>query len=242
MPFDLGSFSLIDMLQCGRGVRRVAGNSASLGEAANSVVEYLYQECTGGGAADPHCALIRFYKTMPFAELSSDLQNFAKSKLSGLSAPPEMKCLTLLASIGEEPDWCDPALSHDHRAVPLPSSEIVSQAPMIAQLISEMGLDVTDILAPDPGFIEERAGKTYNVFHVTDALGSPYIPAQSDFVVPYGVKSVVGFGGMLADGDLFAVIMFARTTIPPESASRFRNIALDLKAAIYAFAPPRSRI
>ena len=109
---------------------------------------------------------------------------------------------------------------------------------MISQLIKEMGLEISDVLAPDPTFVHKSAGKTYNVFHVPVALGSPYIPAQTEFVEKYGVESVVGFGGLLGDGELFAVIMFSRDPIPADSAGRFRNIALDVKAAIHPFARP----
>ncbi len=92
------------------------------------------------------------------------------------------------------------------------------------------------MLAPADSVLQDSLGKTYNVFHVPEALGSPYIPAQKEFVERYGVRSVLGFGGLLGDGDLFAVIMFARGPITTESAARFRNIALDVKAVMHPFA------
>lgn len=104
---------------------------------------------------------------------------------------------------------------------------------MIAQLIREMGLEISDILSPGKELIEESQGKTYNVFHVEQALGSPYIPAQEDFVKRYGVRSVLGFGGLVGAGDFFAVIMFSRGPISRESAARFRKIALDVKAVMH---------
>lgn len=55
--------------------------------------------------------------------------------------------------------------------------------------------------------MRDLRGKTYGVFHVAEARESAYVPAQADFVVPYGIRSVVGFGGPLATGDLFAVIL-----------------------------------
>jgi hypothetical protein len=36
-------------------------------------------------------------------------------------------------------------------------------------------------------------------------------------------------------GDLYAAILFSNVEIPPETADRFRNIALDLKLAIAPF-------
>ena len=52
--------------------------------------------------------------------------------------------------------------------------------------------------------------KTYNVFHVPEAFDNPLIPAQEDFVLPYRIKSVLGFGGLLPSGDIFAVILFLK--------------------------------
>jgi hypothetical protein len=48
----------------------------------------------------------------------------------------------------------------------------------------------------------------------------------------YGVRSVLGFGGVLVTGEFYAVILFTHVAIPPESSDRFRNVALDLKLAI----------
>lgn len=232
MNFDLSDFSLIDMLQCGRGLRQAAAEATTVSSAAQAIVEYLYEEC-----GHPHgaraCALIRFYKTYSLADLEPRLQAFAGEQLRGIEATPRMKCLTLVATIGQEPSWCDPRQSVGHQTIPLPSAQMVEGAPMIAQLIREMGLDISDVLAPDDELIQESAGKSYNVFHVERALGSPFIPAQDDFVKRYGVRSVLGFGGLVGEGDFFAVIMFSRGPIPPASAARFRNIALDVKAVIH---------
>ena len=55
-------------------------------------------------------------------------------------------------------------------------------------------------------------------------------------VLRYGVRSVVGFGGLLTTGEFFAVVMFSKVEVPEESARRFRSIALDLKAILFSFA------
>lgn len=107
---------------------------------------------------------------------------------------------------------------------------------MVAQLIRELGLDVAEIVQPAQGVVRELAGRSYGVFHVADALGSKYIPAQ-DFVQRYGVRSVVGFGGALPTGDLAAMIVFSRIPIPIDIADRFRTLALDLTESFARFAP-----
>ena len=238
MPFDLADFTLIDMLRCGRAIRRAADDCTTLEDAASAIVEYLYAELHNKDAVGQRPALVRFYKTKPFADLEPRLQQFAASHSGGIALSPETRCLTLLATAGQRPEWCDPRQSVGHQAIPLPSVNIVEQAPMIAQLIREMGMDIRDVVSPDPAVIPERERRTYDVFHVENAIGSPFIPVQAEFVKKYGIRSVVGFGGMLADGELFAVIVFASGHIPPGSAARFRNIALDVKATIHPFARP----
>ncbi|WP_207706714.1 hypothetical protein [Acetobacterium tundrae] len=63
-------------------------------------------------------------------------------------------------------------------------------------------------MKPDPAFLLDIEQKSYGVFLVPQALGSPYIPAQKEFVVPYQIKSVMGFGGMLPMLDIFVIIIF----------------------------------
>jgi hypothetical protein len=105
---------------------------------------------------------------------------------------------------------------------------------MVAQLIRALGLDIATAIAPSGEVVRDLAGKTYGVFHVAEAKGSTYIPAQ-DFVVRHGIRSVVGFGGVLPTGDLFAVILFARVPVSAGSADRFRTLALDVKGCLVRY-------
>lgn len=237
MPrFDLSSFSLHEMLQCKMGLALAAADQGSMEDAARAVARYLYEEC---GAAERSFALVRVYKTHSYGQLPGELRTFADS--AGQTGPyrPSVKCLTLLATVGDEPSWNSRRSSTGHQAIPLPSAGIVEQAPMIAQLIRQMGLEVEAVINPSPDVVRALEGKTFNVFHVAAALDSPFIPAQRDFVVPYRIRSVLGFGGLLRSGDLFAVIMFSRESIPRETADRFRAIALDVKAVFFPFADDR---
>ena len=79
------------------------------------------------------------------------------------------------------------------------------------------------------------ASRNYDVFHVEDAVGSPSIPAQEEFVIPHQIASVVGFGGLLRSGEMFAVVLFSRERIPAASAARFKAIALDVRSALFSF-------
>jgi hypothetical protein len=243
MPTDLKSFGLTEMLRCSVALRQAARGASSMEDASRRVCRYLYEEfgavSSAAGAAEliggGDCALVRLYKTHSYSRLPASLRRFADKALGGVTAPPGLRCLTLLGTAGDEPEWNDRDTSRGHRAIPLPTRRIVEQAPMIAQLIRQFGLDLADIVAPSPEFVREMTGRSYGVFHVEDAVGSPFIPAQADFVERYGIRSVVGFGGALRSGDIFAVVLFSRVQISRDVAERFRTIALDVKSALFNF-------
>ena len=60
-----------------------------------------------------------------------------------------MQCLTLMATVGENPEWNSRKNSAGHKAIPLPSAEFVAQIPMIAQLIGQFGLDPSMVVGTD---------------------------------------------------------------------------------------------
>jgi hypothetical protein len=234
VTYDLSRFDLGDMLKSSIRLREVTGGAPTLETSAQRVCRFMYDELRGPDTGRA-CALVRCYKTHPFSGLEPDLQQFARKAMGAESPAPDMKCLTLMATVGETAAWNSRFLSQGHRAIPLPSAEIVQKAPMIAQLIKEFGLELSAVLRPSPEVVKELAGKRHGVFHVETATGSPYIPAQAEFVEKFGIKSVLGFGGVLATGDLFAVILFATVHVPPGSAERFRTLALDVKGAFSKF-------
>ena len=234
MPHDLTTFGLGDMLKCSLRLRETATGAPTLEASAQRVCRFLYDELRDPNG-ERQCALVRCYKTHAFGSLEPDLQAFARAVMGMEQPRPTMKCLTLMATVGQTAAWNSRHLSRGHRAIPLPSPEIVEQAPMISQLIKELGLELTSVLQPSPDVVRRLAGKRHGVFYVENALGSPYIPAQQDFVVRFGIRSVIGLGGMLATGDLFAVILFATVPVSPGSADRFRTLALDVKGGFSRF-------
>jgi hypothetical protein len=232
-PLDVTDFTVGAMLRAGIAIRRAVRGADSLETAADVITRYLYDHCISSSGRRS-CALVRFYKTHRYADLEPALQLFAARKLGTVSPPGDMRCLTLLATAGDEADWNSRHASKGHQAIPLPSAEGIRAAPMIMRLVEELGVDIESLVSPtaEP---YGRDTRTYDVFHVEQALGSPYIPAQLEFVEPYGIVSVVGFGGLLRSGELFAVILFSRDPVPARSAARFRTIALDVRSSLFAF-------
>jgi hypothetical protein len=230
---DVSNFTVGTMLRTGLAIRKQVKRAESMEEAANTIVRLLYERCADPATGERSCVLVRFYKTHLYGELPPELRSFADAILGDRPASKGMRCLTLMATIGDEPSWNDRRASRGHQAIPLPSADFVDQAPMIRQLIEDLGLDVEEVVrgtAQPP-----RAGdaRNYDVFHVEEAKGSPHIPAQREFVEEHGVRSVVGFGGLLRSGELFAAILFSRHHIPAESAGRFRAIALDIRSSLF---------
>jgi hypothetical protein len=234
MASDLTNFGLQEMLRCSKEVRRSTRGTTSMEEAAREVCRFLREELVGPDGKTA-CPLVRCYKTHRFSKLQPDLQEFARPMLQNAPPGADVNCLTLLATVGSVPEWNSRHHSRGHRAIALVSPQVVERAPMIAQLIRQFGLDISAVVDPDSAVVRDLLGKTYGVFHVERALGSPYIPAQNDFVVPYNIRSVVGFGGSLASGQLFAVILFSRVHVSSESADRFRTLALDVKSCLFPF-------
>ncbi|MGZ8709936.1 MAG: hypothetical protein ACXW28_06905 [Thermoanaerobaculia bacterium] len=207
----------------------------TLGEASQRVVDYFRSQFTDG---DGHSAfaLARVFKTHPYHSLDAELRTFADAMLpAGESAPANMRCLILMATSGDEPAWNSRHASAGHKAIPLTSVKMVEEAPMIAQLIRQLGIDISTVVRPDPKLLLDHGDKD-NVFYIEKAAGSPYIVAQKDFVEPHGIQSVIGLGGMMATGDLFATILFSRVPITSEVADLFKVIGLNLRVVFLPLA------
>jgi hypothetical protein len=229
--YDLTAFSLADMVRCGAAMRELMGGAPTVEDGARALVRHLYESLRERKAGERSCALVRFFQTIRYSELPPELQIFVASCDGGAPPAGDTRCLTLLATAGEEPAWNSPVSSRGHRCIPLRSEAMIDKFPMISQLIRALGMTPSEFLGSTEAvrILEKR---NFGVFHIPVAAGSRYIPAQSDFVVPHKIGSVLGFGGIRTDGDLFTVIIFARTAIPAETAEMFRTVALSVKLGL----------
>ncbi len=230
--YDIANFTIGDMTTCGKQLRQLAAGTSSMEECAARTVQFLHDQLGHTEVDGSAMALVRFFKTHDFADLDDDLQSFARGILGDTLSRPDMKCLTLLATAGDRPEWNSRRVSDGHKAIPLPSADLVKQFPMISNLVKQFGLDLTTVLHPDPQCLRDIDETTHNVFLVPDARGSAYIPAQDDFVIPFGIRSVLGFGGLLPSGNLFAIIMFSKVAINQETADLIRPLTLSVKMAV----------
>ena len=218
--------------------RGIGEGHPTLESAARALTRYFYDALQADGPDGPThtCALVRCYKTHPFGSLPIGLQRSSLRLLrAGEHATPDMRCVTLLASAGDEPAWNSRHGAGGHAAIPLPTPGAVARWPMIAQLARDFGLEAADLVAPTSNAVPARRGRNYGVFHVEEACGSSVIPAQRSLVRRYGIRSVVGFGGTLSTGDFFTIMLFCRVPVSPDVAEQFRVLSLHVKSALFAF-------
>ena len=228
--FPLSTFSLRDMSQCGVAIRRMGTTAKSKSSVANDVAQFLYDRMRNDSGQRAF-ALVRCFETCGWSELDEDQRAASSSFREQVSA--DTTCMTLVATVGDEPEWNDTTKSVGHCAIPLPSVRAIEQLPMVSQLIKQLGLDIGGILKPDVGLMLKNSST--KVFHVPEASESTCIPAQEEFVIPFGIRSVVGFGDLLPDGHLFAVIMFSKIPISREVAALFSHLSLSVKMAFLPF-------
>jgi two-component system sensor histidine kinase UhpB len=233
--YSLARFSLSDMTDCSAAIRRLGSKSSSLQDAAARIVRYLQSNLADHATGERDCALVRCFKTTSFRTLDADTQRLVRERLGGIPPQPDLKCLSLLATAGDQPEWNRVENSYRYRAIPLISAEFVKQFPMFSQLLQQFDVSLDSDFDAQGGWLVDHEEKSYNVFYVPDAVGSPYVPVQDGFVRKYGVKSVLCFGGLLPSRDLFMVILFSKTPIPRHTAALFRSLALSAKASFLAF-------
>ncbi|MGD1938712.1 MAG: hypothetical protein ACFCA4_14340 [Cyanophyceae cyanobacterium] len=229
--YHFDRFSLKDMTTCGSALRRIGVGAKTMEEVASRIVGYFRHSFVHPDTGESALALARCFKTESYDGLpESALQAIAAN--DGMP-DQETQFLTLLGTAGAEPQWNDRRQSQGHQAIPLSSKEMIMQLPMISQLIQQLGLGLDAIF--DADLMVDLEQKTFNVFHVPTAPESPYIPAQNNFVIAYGIRSVLGFGGILPSGSLFAFILFSTVPIPRSAAEQFKSLALNAKFALLPF-------
>ena len=200
-PLDLGHLRFADTVELGQAVRSLGAGLHSQQEAAQRLVEYLYASFRDAATGEPHTGLVRCFKTQPLGSLPPAQRAAAAASLPEQDLP-ETPALPDSAGHARRTRGVEPA---QHLRWPqghtLPDTAMVERAPMIAALFSQMGVDIDVLVAPPrENFVLEQGTSSYNVFHVEDARGSALIPAQQTFVIPHGIRSVVGMGGRMPIG------------------------------------------
>lgn len=226
---ELDTLSVDDIVALTSAVRDVAGARETMAQAAQAITDHLREALVlrDGSSA---CALVRLYTTLRGGFLPDGLEQ-APAPEDGRLRP----YLTLVGTSGTRPAWNDRRLSASHAVIPLDRADIlVDRAPMIAGLLSELGVDIdafVDLEDSDAGLIQHQE---YGIFHVECAEGSPLIPAQ-DFVTEHRIRSVIGCGGGLPSGEVFVLVLFALVDVDARTSELFRTLAFGIKAALVPY-------
>jgi CheY-like chemotaxis protein len=212
-------------------IRELGDKCSSTEAIAVETVNYLFNRF-GEDGGEHRCALMRFFRTISYSDLTPHLKKRVQEQLSNPKPNPATNCLTLLATRGIEPSWNERLASTGHDVIPLLSDQMVLEAPMIAQLVQKLGIDVSQVVTPEPAVFFSPLEKKYSTMYVPEAVGATAIVSQSNFAIPFKIRSVVGFGGLLATGDMFAVMMFMRVPISANVAERCSALAAAIETSI----------
>ena len=235
---QLTKYQLSDMLALGTAMRGMATGCTSMEEVARRIVGYLY-EALPDESGKSALVLARLYKTHRSGDLDPTLRAFA-SDVMGSSVDADTRSLVLLATRGSEPAWNERSSSSGHKAIPLPDPEFIARLPMVCEVFRQFGVELSDVVGREKAAQKPPDKRSYGVFLVESALGSPHIPAQTDFVVRHGVRSVMAFGGDLPNGDMFVTLLFSRVEIGRQLADLFSPLSLSVKLALLPFSHGRT--
>lgn len=230
---DLTKFSIADMLEVGAQLRRCCTEARSLEAVAARIVKFLYNDLRDHHGARA-CALVRFFLTHPYDHTPPEYQKFARSVIGDHPPSGDTRCLNVLAGAGVEPEWNFPV---DAGEILAPPSDRRLGVPMgmVARVLQQFDADVASKSQCDSQSLPNHENRAA-VFHVSDARASDHVPA--DFVEHYDIRSVLGFGGLVVSGDVFAVLMFTTVPVSPETAELFEPLALSTKTAMTSFHGP----
>ena len=165
-------FTIADSSYMTEYIRKLRVNTISMEDTATQICKYLYENLMDE-EGNPACSLVRFFITYPYHLLPPKLQAFAQKQLQAIKAHSEIRCLTLLGTAGEIPEWNSRESSNGHQAIPLISEEVVKAFPMISNMVKQFGLDVKKFIKPSANFFLEHGEHLFNAFYVPVALNSP---------------------------------------------------------------------
>ena len=223
----LDLLSVADVAELGARIRGAGHGAVSMEEVANSVVGAIC-ELTAPDDGGPSCVLVRCFVTDARSRLPAPLQELVPLQEDD---DPDGRCLVLLATEGAEPDWCDRRRSRSHQVIPLAGSAMPDAFRMVSRMFRQFGIPLSALVDADPESFVDPGERAFGLFHVEEAATSRFIPDQ-DFVVKYGVKSVVAFGGPLPSGDIFSVLIFSGRPIDRHAAELLQPLALSMKLAL----------
>lgn len=226
---DPSALTLREATQCASRIIRFGTRAATVETVSQLLSEYLYDHFRVPETAAPALLLSRVFVTRPLDTLEPRLKIMAEGMAGTHELSRRARCFVLMGSCGQFHVWCHPRLSTRFGCVPLEGPDFHIRMPIFSHLLDQLEIGSFSAQQHDGAFLlsDSDLDRAFSVFHIEEALGHPFIPAQAECVQQYEVKSVIGFGGRLPSGEAFAAVLFSAVHIPPAAANHFRVIALS---------------
>ena len=167
--------------------------------------------------------------------MPSDIQAYINGKESWGSISKQNQYLTLLGYWGDLEEWKNRIHSKNYKAFPLNDPHVLDKFPMLSAVFSQIGFELPENVVPDNSILIKERHKKLKLFCVEEAKGSKFIPKQAEFVEPFSVESVFGFGGVYPTGNIYAIIVFSREKILKQDASVYLSLNPAIKWATLGY-------
>jgi hypothetical protein len=178
-------------------------------QAAQAIVARIHRAfLTETGA--PLFALVRIFRFSRADQVPSAWQ---------IAAEPHDVLLSLAGSYGDLPEWCHPEQSKHHKVISL-STQMTA---MMREAFRQLGIQPQLVAQGEP--VQQVMSADLRRFYVPEALNSPFIPDQEQFVKPYGIRSVVGVGSQFVSGSAYMLIAFSKVFISDAQSWNFTALA-----------------
>lgn len=209
-----------------------------LQEAAQMCARLLYEEFPDS------LVLARLFVTLPFNDLPARDKAFVTALANAKDITPllgeKTQVLSLLGTYGAQAPWSDRYRSQGHLGIPLVTAGFVESIPMVARLMSDMGIGSDWFDKSEPDILVKNLGRAAGVFYVRDAQTwldgrNRKIVSAQDFVAAHDIRTVFGLGGSYLNGSFVTMILFTRETVEQSQAealmllvNTFKTVTLGL--------------
>ena len=233
--YDLTQFSLRDMSEFGLTLRQISKDADNIEDVSNRIIQYLDQNLIDQKTGKKSCALVHFFTTHAYGELPKNSQKSVNGYFESEQPDPQLKCLTLLASTGQYPDWNSGESYQKNLVIPLGNEHEISGIDLMSKLIQSWGIDqnifFNNILESQRNL--EKVGLT--LLNFDQALTHSKFLSENLGLIVSNVQSILGVWGQLPSGHLFIVLMFLKVRVPKKTLDLIRPMALNIKTAILPF-------
>jgi len=233
MQISYNQLSIAEIIKLSRHIKEKCINFSSFEEVAQELMRVLYSSFVTEGGRSPF-VLARFFKSCAYGDLPDDIRNYIHNRESKENLVSDDKYLTLLGSFGELDNWKNRNLSENYKAFPIHDQHLLDKFPMLSTVFDQIGLDLSQLKRADKSILIKDSHKQYGVFCVENANGNKLIPKQAEFVKPYSVKSVFGFGGMYSTSNVYAVLVFSRERLSRKHTQLFLSLNPSIKQTTLA--------